>query len=141
MFAKLDNVKLPLPYKRTMRDNKNRHGVSRVKWERNIRQRNPNNEVEFLTNCIENMFANYCPTKLSQSLTKKYDIGYKKYDIGYKKYDIGYKKNDIGYKKYDIGYKKYDIGYKKYDIGYKEYGIDYKKYDIGYKKYDIGYKK
>ena len=32
-----------------------------VNWERALRYKNPNNQVEFLTNSIENIFSNFCP--------------------------------------------------------------------------------
>ena len=71
IFAKTElNVKLPPPYKSTMWDYKNadsisiRHSLSSVNWARCILHRNPNNQAEFLSNCIKNTFSNHCPSKV-----------------------------------------------------------------------------
>ena len=72
IFTKIElNVKLPPPYKRTMWDYyKNadsisvRHSLSSVNWARCILHRNPNNQAEFLINCIKNVFCNHCPSKV-----------------------------------------------------------------------------
>ena len=71
IFANIElNVKLPPPYKRTMWDYKNfdsisiRHSLSPVNWARFILYRNPNNQAEFLSNCIKNTFSNHCPSKV-----------------------------------------------------------------------------
>ena len=70
IFAKVAlNVKLPQPYKRKMWDYKNadetkiRKALSSINWDRNIRQKHPENQVEFLSNCILNLFSNFCPNK------------------------------------------------------------------------------
>ena len=34
-----------------------------INWERNIFHKNPNNQVEFLTESILNTFSNFCPKK------------------------------------------------------------------------------
>ena len=74
-----------------------------VNWKRTTQYRNPNNQVEFLTKCIENTFFNFCPHKvvtcrhkdapwmtseIKQKLKEKTKI-YKKYVINM--YDLGYK--------------------------------------------------
>ena len=38
-----------------------RNRLLSINWERTIRQKNVNNQVEYLTNSIENIFSNYCP--------------------------------------------------------------------------------
>ena len=38
-----------------------RNSLLSINWERTIRQKNVNNQVEFPTNNIENIFSNYCP--------------------------------------------------------------------------------
>ena len=40
-----------------------RRSLSSVNWERSILYKNPNNQVEFLTNSIANIFSNFCPPK------------------------------------------------------------------------------
>ena len=39
-----------------------RKSLSTVNWQRNILQRNPNNQVDFFTETILNIF-NFCPNK------------------------------------------------------------------------------
>ena len=41
-----------------------RHSLSSVNWARCILHRNPNNQAEFLSNCIKNIFSNHCPNKV-----------------------------------------------------------------------------
>ena len=41
-----------------------RQSLLSVNWDRNIRNKNPNNHVNFLTNCIINSFRNFCPNKI-----------------------------------------------------------------------------
>ena len=74
-----------------------------VNWERTIRHRNANNQVESLTNNIENVFSNFCPNRIvecrhkdapwmtneiKQKLKEKTKIYQKfvknRYDLGYK---------------------------------------------------------
>ena len=110
IFAKIDlNVKLPPQYKRTMWDYKNadkisiKRSLSSVNWERSIRHRNPNNQVEFLTNCIVNTFSNVCPSKV---VTCRYkDAPWMTCEIKFK-----LKEKTKIYKKYVKN--KYDLGYK-----------------------------
>ena len=109
-FAKINfNVKLPPPYKRSMWDYKNadvtniRRSLSSVNWERSIRHKNVNNQVEFLTNSIESVFSNFCPNRIiecrhkdtpwmtneiKQKLKEKTKI-YRKFIKN--RYDLGYK--------------------------------------------------
>ena len=101
--------KFPPLYKKTMWDYKNADVMLSIKcsflsvnWERSIQHRNPNNQVGFLTNCIENTFSNFCPKKvvtchhkdapwmtseIKQKLKEKTRI-YRKYVK--KSYDLGY---------------------------------------------------
>ena len=80
-----------------------RRSLSSINWDRCIKNRNYNNQVEFLTNAISNAFSNFCPHKIikcrhkdapwltseiRQMLKEKNRI-YKKYVKN--KYDLGYK--------------------------------------------------
>ena len=71
IYAKIDLApKLPKPTKRKMWDYSNadecniRKVLSSVNWERNILYKNPNNQVEFLTESIVNTFSNFCPNRV-----------------------------------------------------------------------------
>ena len=110
IYAKIDfNVKSPPPYKRPMWDYKNadvtsiRRSLTSINWVRCNQHRNPNNQVEFLTDCILNSFSNFCPNRIitcrhkdapwmtneiKLKLKEKTNI-YKKYVKN--KYDLGYK--------------------------------------------------
>ena len=41
-----------------------RNSLLSINWERTIRQKNVNNQVEFLTDSIENICSNYCPHRI-----------------------------------------------------------------------------
>ena len=77
IFAKINfNVKLPPSYKRHMWDYKNadvtniRRSLSSINWERTIKHKNVNNQVEFLTSSIENIFSNFCPHQVVECCHK-----------------------------------------------------------------------
>ena len=70
IFAKVAmNVKLPRPYKRKMWDYKNANkqeiqkALNSINWNRTILHKNPENQVEFLSNAILNIFSNLCPNR------------------------------------------------------------------------------
>jgi len=70
IHAKIDlNVKLPPPHKRSMWDYKNadvtsiRESLSLIDWGRCIQNRDPFNQVEFLTDAILNVFSSFCPNR------------------------------------------------------------------------------
>ena len=71
IYAKIDLAsKLPKPSKQRMWDYKNadigniRKSLFTINWERNIFHKNPNNQVEFLTESILNTLSNFCPNKI-----------------------------------------------------------------------------
>ena len=80
-----------------------KQSLSLVNWQRCIHHRNSNNQAEFLTNYIKNVFSNFCPYKtvtchhkdapwmtreIKQKLKEKTNI-YRKFVRN--KFDLGYK--------------------------------------------------
>ena len=113
IYAKIDLAsKLPKPSKQRKWDYKNadvgtmRKCLFAINWERNIGHKNPNNQVEFLTESLLNTFSNFCPNKTvirrfkdKPLMTNEIKQKFKEKAKVYKKY--GKNNFDPGYKHYE----------------------------------------
>ena len=71
IFAEINfKVFYPPPYKRKIWDYKNadinkiNESISQIDWVRHLNQKDPNEQIRYLNDCIINVFNNYCPNKV-----------------------------------------------------------------------------
>ena len=71
IFAEINlKVHYPAPYRRKIWDYKNadinkiHESLSQINWNRHLNNKDPNEQIRFLNDCIINTFSNYCPNKV-----------------------------------------------------------------------------